>query len=781
LLVTYPQAVQSAILDYLFKPQFASSLHVLKVEIGGDAQSTDGTEASHQHTQDDLNCHRGYEWWLLTEAKKRNPAIRTYGLSWAWPAWTGNFTDSPWNAVPLAANYTLNWLRCARDVYGITIDYVGSWNERSYSAAYLKYLRSELDKSGFNSTLIVAADGSWDIADDMLQDPELAAAVFAVGAHYPGMETTSSALKTGHVLLSSEDDSTFGDNVGTGCWARVLNRNYVEGSMSGTVMWNLVSSYYPGLPWMGTSFMWAYQPWSSNYAVKSAVYVTAHWTQFTQPGWYYLSVGNATGGSGFFKNGGSYSALVEHDDGTGDFSIVMEKIHHDRSKCVRPDLPDYTVAPETAQFQLTGPAAATARRSGRLAVWLSVLRYDGQASTLFERQADIHVPPGTGPVSVSVSVPVDGVVTLSSIVSGPSKGSFPAPPPPSAFPVPYSDSFESYPLHSEASYFADQAGVFEILDTGTSHGKAMMQVVPTRPICWINDVAPVSVFGANTWTDLDVQIDFSFDVTASTQAAASVGARVTGTTDAHGVFVSVTASGEWQLWFDLSSQTIVDSGSVSTPVSPGTWLTLRLQVTGSNATATLNGEPLFSNVDISGCNCPVGWMAIGTGFQYSPVWFDNLHIASATDAGSICAPPAKGQNIALQGASVDATPTLQYDWNNATSQLVLHADPTLCMGIDGKDPNSGYPNVALVACDPHDNGQQWDLVVTDSKTQIESGFQGLGYCLDVTDQATGVGANVEIYPCNGGENQKWVLDEGGFLINTGYSEPKKAAGACVTI
>ena len=104
---------------FLFKPKFGASLQILKVEIGGDGQSTgtymhvcilkvssfempkeetcgshypslnqdciahlclpscstmcictDGTESSHMHAADDLNYERGYEWWLMTEAKK---------------------------------------------------------------------------------------------------------------------------------------------------------------------------------------------------------------------------------------------------------------------------------------------------------------------------------------------------------------------------------------------------------------------------------------------------------------------------------------------------------------------------------------------------------------------------------------------------------------------------------------------------------------------------------------------------------------------------------------
>ena len=52
------------------QPNFAAALQILKVEIGGDAQSTDGTESSHMHESWDENYQRGYEWWLMVEAKK---------------------------------------------------------------------------------------------------------------------------------------------------------------------------------------------------------------------------------------------------------------------------------------------------------------------------------------------------------------------------------------------------------------------------------------------------------------------------------------------------------------------------------------------------------------------------------------------------------------------------------------------------------------------------------------------------------------------------------------
>src|SRR5256885_12635243 len=75
LLIDYPEPQRSQILDYLFKPGYGAALQILKVEIGGDTNSTDGAEPSHMRTPTDLNCDRGYEWWLMEQAKKRNPNI----------------------------------------------------------------------------------------------------------------------------------------------------------------------------------------------------------------------------------------------------------------------------------------------------------------------------------------------------------------------------------------------------------------------------------------------------------------------------------------------------------------------------------------------------------------------------------------------------------------------------------------------------------------------------------------------------------------------------------
>src|SRR5829696_6641051 len=79
LLKDYPEPQRGQILDLVFKPRFGASVSALLVEIPGDGNSTQGSMPSHMHTRDDLNYFRGYTWWILREAKKRNPDLSLDG------------------------------------------------------------------------------------------------------------------------------------------------------------------------------------------------------------------------------------------------------------------------------------------------------------------------------------------------------------------------------------------------------------------------------------------------------------------------------------------------------------------------------------------------------------------------------------------------------------------------------------------------------------------------------------------------------------------------------
>ena len=86
----YAEPYRSQILDYLFKPKFGASINTVFHEIPGDANSTQGSEPSHMHTANDLNFQRGYEWFLMKEAKRRNPSLTLDAVAWGAPGWVGN-------------------------------------------------------------------------------------------------------------------------------------------------------------------------------------------------------------------------------------------------------------------------------------------------------------------------------------------------------------------------------------------------------------------------------------------------------------------------------------------------------------------------------------------------------------------------------------------------------------------------------------------------------------------------------------------------------------------
>jgi galactosylceramidase len=105
---------------------------------------------------------RGFAWWLLTEAKRRNPIIETYALAESWPRWVhGNApaTTGPLDAPELSARYLTEWVCGARDSHNLTIDWVGMWNEHweadEVMFAFVKELRSQLDAAGLQHTRII--------------------------------------------------------------------------------------------------------------------------------------------------------------------------------------------------------------------------------------------------------------------------------------------------------------------------------------------------------------------------------------------------------------------------------------------------------------------------------------------------------------------------------------------------------------------------------------------------------------------------------------------------
>src|SRR5208282_4651310 len=161
LLVDYPEPQRSQILDYLFKPGYGAALQHLKVEIGADVNSTDGSEPSHMRTASDHDATRGYEWWLMAEAHKRNPHIVLEILPWGAPAWVG--TEAAGKKTLYSAKmaeYVVDFIQTAKRDYGLDIAYAGIWNERDFDIPYIKDLYRLL-KADHLATRIACCDGDW--------------------------------------------------------------------------------------------------------------------------------------------------------------------------------------------------------------------------------------------------------------------------------------------------------------------------------------------------------------------------------------------------------------------------------------------------------------------------------------------------------------------------------------------------------------------------------------------------------------------------------------------
>ncbi len=608
LLADYSTIRYNQIMDYLFLPGFGASLHILKVEIGGDVQSTDGTEPSHMHSPDDENYERGYEWAVMVEAKRRNPNITLYGLSWGFPGWLGEGTKLPWTNSTVT--YTIKWLLGAKKYYNLDIDYVGIWNERSWDKGYTLALKAAIMAAGLK-TKIVGHDSRWDVCDDLSRDSEWAAAVDVIGAHYPGAEIKPNCAALNKVQWASEDIGVDWA-AGAACWARELNQNYVRANLTATIAWDLVDSFYDELNFAGMGILRAVEPWSGFYQVGQVLWMVAHWGQFTKSGWFFLQHGM---GVGLLNNGGSYVALT--DPTSQQLTIIVETMKRNSSQCSWASSAFYNTTEQIATFQLDSSFAHITQ----FFVFFSDFNtYDVDQAFIYKGIITLN----NG--SFTLQLPVGVVFTISTING--TKGAHEAPPPTMPFPLPYQDNFDQYSTFSEAAFFADQSGSWQITDTSSSRGKIMRQMVTEIPISWCGEAPyPYSIIGDPKWQQ---PLNISTDVMIENVGTAFVAIGVSkGSCDVVRVgspaivfSINTTNNGQWQLTASTALNNPLSYGNVS--VMSGTWYRLTLVVLADHSEAYIDGNLVGRcNLNVSSSR---GLVAIGSSWNF--VQFDNFRVQS---------------------------------------------------------------------------------------------------------------------------------------------------------
>ena len=598
LLIDYPEPQRSQILDYLFKPNYGAALQHLKVEVGGDTNSTDGSEPSHMRSRTDEKYDRGYEWWLMKEAKARNPKIMLDILPWGAPGWIGN---GKYYSQDMA-NYMAKFIQGAKKLHGLDIEYAGIWNETNYDVGYIKMLKKTLLANGLTAK-VVAPDlyeNQWKIVDDFKLDPELKNAVYAITAHYARVKgnfyVTGGALESGKPLWSSEDQPFDQTGIilhrdwkpGARIWANVLNTNYIDGKVTKTETWSPVTSYYDNLAAPNSGLMYANTPWSGYYNVQSAIWVTAHTTQFAQPGWQYLD--NACG---YLKGGGSYVTLKVPSG--NDYSVIVETIA--------------ATAPQDAEFQIAGGLS-----------WGSIHVWETNAVKSLEKVSDITPQNG----SFRITLEPDAIYSLTTTV-GQGKGTV-TPPPAAPFPFPYSDDFESVALGKAPKYFADQDGASEVAACMGRPGKCLRQVIDKRPIPWGGiSPDPFTFLGSADWSDYEVSTDAMLEEPGSVTLAGRIDSADWFQDDkarwVSGYVLSVQQDGAWELSSTKFKAPPSKLASGKVPVQPKTWHHLALAFKGTSIQVSIDGASVGNVTDSIHSK---GMAGIGTGWNTAQ--FDNFAI-----------------------------------------------------------------------------------------------------------------------------------------------------------
>jgi len=624
LLKDYPEPQRSQILDLVYKPKFGASISTLYVEIPGDGNSTQGSMPSHMHRRDDLNYSRGYIWWVLREAKRRNPALSLDANVWSAPGWIGD--GNFWSRD--AVEYDLKWLQGLRDVYGIELDAIGCRNEKGVSYDFVEMLRPALDANGFQSVKIHAFD-NWpnnklDFVKEMQTDKKLRDSIDIIGAHtysrVPASPEVQAMASQMHKPIWNTEEHVYKE--GFDCAISIVkafNDNWIRSRASKIVNWYGIAGLYPMQPFSrDPAMLLAHWPWSGHYEVREALWAYAHYGQFTEVGWQYLDAG-----CGRLDLGGSFVSLKSAGD---DYSIILETQN--------------ATAPQQVHFQLRGLSTR------KLCVWFS------DASQKFVELAGIIPQDG----AFEITLQPNSIYSLST-TRGQQKGSFEHVPPPARYPLPYREDFSAYSNPKQwgflPRYTVDIDGAFELSNRPTGDGLCLRQVVPVRPMSWAPDWLPYTIFGDDQWQDYEVRAD----VYLNAGEAAGIMGRVNEVGTGYGCiprgyFLLLEDTGQCRLVVirgkkkkqqtlgDAEQQALVKNlrddseggeltlGSLTlSGVGAGAWHRLKLRFTGSTIAAFIDDNPVLEVTDTLYSQGMAGFVAGADEKQFSTPYFDNLLIA----------------------------------------------------------------------------------------------------------------------------------------------------------
>jgi hypothetical protein len=648
LLIDYPEPQRTQILQYLFQPGYGADVQILKIEIGGDGEATDGAEPSFEHVKGQINCNAGYEMWLAKQAVSLNPHITLDALQWNGPGWIGHGQENPWTQTDIS--YLLSWLSCAKQDH-LHISYLGGWDEHlrngRVTPAIMTWfidLRAALNKHGYGYIKIVGVDTprrTPDVSNFMASDPAFGRAIGVIGYHdicqYPttGLicQIPTAARKSGKPIWATEVGALRMPG-GTAALARTINNAYIQAEATGIIEYPLITAMPGGMPEEDRGLIQDSQPWSGYYTVSPLTWVTAQTTQFTAPGWVHVA-----GASGVLK-GKSDGSYVSYENATHKaWTLVAQTTN-------APGSQNLTV-------HLTGGLPHTA-----VHVWATNVdaQTDPENNQWFQQQPEITPTNGTFTFTMLKGY----VYTFTTMATGGHYIPSPSIPLPSAQPLPYSTSAQ-VPDGAGMPWGLEPAdGSFEypkIKGTNT-YEPYFQQTTVGRPDFWqpivksdilrfpyaiagdycLGDVAPEpkNIGDENTvpaWcpsvTAANYTVSATVQFTSKTQSAGVIARYYRPTTTPiqyfQGYQFIVTASGTWKVQrASLNAKPVVlQTGTFTAPGTTGQ-TTFSLNVNSSNLAAVINGTTVYTGTD---SDYTTGVAGVSAGGWY-PVHYLDFTISS---------------------------------------------------------------------------------------------------------------------------------------------------------
>lgn len=586
LLMDYPEEQREDIFNLLFKPNFGASLQHLKVEIGSDVNTSSGTEPSHMRSEEDFDITRGYGLVIAKKAKEICPDIYLEALRWGTPRW---ITDDS-----KKYKFYINFLRGAREVYGLEFDYLGpDVNEGPFSRNWtVNTLRPGLDRDGFGNVKLVAADSntSWEIADLVDSDPELSKAIHAMNIHYI-QESCPQAIKSMKPLWLGEDLAPFRHSFSgvLDVGLRII-KMYVLGKMVKYEIHPLIESEYATVPFNYKGILTAVWPWSGHYEIEPGLWMIAHFTQFVKPGWKYID-----SGCGCDEERGYVT--LKHPAKSDYSIIIVNKSGYEK------------------EYVFNFPVDLK-----ELYVWKT------NSKEQFIQQGSIK------PVNNTIKLIVEpysiySVTTTKGQKKGKTANTIPNE---TGFMLPYEDSFDSYSLGKIPRYTLDQGGAFEVDTDGGISCISQKITADIKPFDWVyrSTPDPYTLIGSLEWTDYKIYVEVKLSPDAE---YAMVCGRLNNTCKnsdpPQGYALYIYNSGDWELKIGTRS---ISKGKLET-LKPNAWNAVELCFLRQSISAFVN-----RNLVLETTNSEISSGQAALGCSYHNVRFANLKILPYESGYSSC-------------------------------------------------------------------------------------------------------------------------------------------------